>query len=117
MTIFLGETAYIVFASGGGKTYETIFAKSSLHQNATECILKAAHENFACITGEGVATFAIASSVTTFKNGESPLQLSRSNANFVEGGVVSVLMYKRLLIFTVHYNLNYFTHAFLLSPK
>ncbi|CAL8126098.1 unnamed protein product [Orchesella dallaii] len=83
-----GETAYIVFASGGGKTYEKIFMKSLLIPNSTECVIKAAQENFACITGEGVATYAIASSVTCSKNGQSPLQLSRSNANFVEGGVI-----------------------------
>ncbi|CAL8134450.1 unnamed protein product [Orchesella dallaii] len=82
-----GELAYIVFSSGGGHTYEGIFAKATLYPNETQCVLKTVHENFACITGEGIATYAIANSVT-LNNGQSPLQLSSSQANFVEGGLI-----------------------------
>ncbi|CAL8134444.1 unnamed protein product [Orchesella dallaii] len=82
-----GESAYQAFISGGVDVYHGLFAKSAVHPNATECVLKAVAENFACISGEGVVAYAIARSVS-LKNGESPLQFSDSKANFVEGGVI-----------------------------
>ncbi|CAL8134474.1 unnamed protein product [Orchesella dallaii] len=82
-----GELTYIVFSTGGGKTFQKIFAKATLYPNASECILKVVTEQFACITGEGSAMYHIANSIGN-KNGISPLQISRSKANFVEGGVI-----------------------------
>ncbi|CAL8145928.1 unnamed protein product [Orchesella dallaii] len=82
-----GETTYLLFSAAEVKTYRTIFTKSILYPDSTQCILQAVKRNFACVTSEGVAAYTIARNVDAV-HGRVPLTISTSRANFVEGGVI-----------------------------